>query len=251
MDEDKIILSRIDDYIDKAIQINRPVYTEFLNPNQQSQVFSKLTKTKDISFVGFGGHDRCERRVFSINSLSSYVEPDFSMVKVLNIEFDKFNEKWNVHRSILGSILGLGYDRKMIGDILIDGLVAYVFIIDKAAFYAADNLATVGRASVKCTLLEVEDLDIKERVGEIKKKTVSSLRIDAVLAAALNLSRGKTLEIITSDVVFVNFRLINKANYTLSEGDIISIRKKGRVILNSIGKQSSKNRTWIELECLF
>ena len=85
---------------------------------------------------------------------------------------------------------------------------------------------------------------------EIKHKTVSSLRLDAVLSAALNLSRGKACELIASDVVFVNFKLISKSTYLISENDIISIRKKGRVILKSIGKQSAKNRTWIELECL-
>ena len=250
MDEDKIILSRIDDYIDKSIQIGRPVYTDFLNPNQQSHVISILNKKKGISYVGFGGHDRCERRIFAINSAESYVEPDFGIVKVLKIEFDKFNEKWNEHRSILGAVVGLGYDRRMIGDILIEGLNAYVFMLKTAADYAASNLVSVGRASVSCCVHDVSQLDIAEHQGQTKRKTVSSLRIDAVLAAALNLSRGKAVDLITSDVVFVNFRLISKATIILREGDVISIRKKGRVILKSIGNKSAKDRTWIELECL-
>ncbi len=251
MDEEKIILGRIDDYIDKAIRINRPVYTEFLNPNQQSQVINILSKSKDINFVGFGGYELAERRVFAINSVFSYMEPDFLSIKVLKIEFDKFNEKWVEHRSILGSIIGLGYDRKMIGDILIDGFTAFVFLVDTAADYAMDNLVSVGRASVICSVLDVAELDIKQRKGEIKRKTVSGLRIDAVLAAALNLSRGKASELLSSDLVFVNFRLINKSTYILNEGDVISIRKKGRVILKSIGQKSAKDRTWIEFECLF
>jgi RNA-binding protein YlmH len=251
MNEEAILKSRIYDYIDRAKRANIPVYTNFLNPNQQSLAIDILNATKGIEYQAFGGADGCERRVFAITSVFCDIPPNFDCICVLKITFDKFNEKWNVHRSVLGAILGLGHDRRVVGDVLTEGLFAYVFVLDTAASYIKNELVSVGRASVSLDIIDACDADIKIKAGEMKKKTVSSLRLDAVLCAAMNLSRGKAMELIKSEVVFVNFRLTKKAEVGLSEGDIVSVRKKGRFILNSIGNKSAKGRVWIELVCFF
>lgn len=249
MNENNILINRLDDYISKALKTDRPVYTDFLNPAQQSLYIDILDKSKDVVYFAFGGHERCERRVFCISSVFSDIVPEFGNIKVIKIDFDKFNKKWITHRSILGAILGLGNDRRMVGDILIKELSAYVFLFDTTAEFVGQSLVSVGGANVSTTVLKTTDLDFEYEQGAIKKATVPSLRLDSVLSAGLNLSRGKAAELVASDLVFVNWKQRSKANFVLKENDVISIRKRGRIVLKSIGKQSAKGRTWIELEC--
>ena len=248
MDEEKILLSRLSDRIKKALKTGRPVWTEFLNPAEQSLCISVLDKRPDVVYSAFGGRERCERRVLCILDSFSDIPPSFDLIKAVKIDFDAFNTQWITHRSILGAVLGLGCDRRMIGDIFINDLSAYVFAIDTAASFVAQHLVSVGRAHVSTALMELPAVDIGEETKTLKRITVAALRMDAVLSGAFHLSRSKTAGLIAAEKVFCNWKRIKKANESVAEGDVISVRGLGRMVLASVGRQSAKGRTWIEIE---
>ena len=63
-----------------------------------------------------------------------------------------------------------------------------------------------------------------------------------VKASAFNLSRKKSMDIIKSENVKVNFEIIEKPSKEIEEGDMISVRGLGRFILYEIKGRSKSNR---------
>ena len=69
---------------------------------------------------------------------------------------------------------------------------------------------------------------------------VSSIRLDAVIAMAFNLSREESLAIIKREMVKVNQKITLKAFQNLNPCDIISVAHKGRIkIIDDTGTSRS------------
>lgn len=77
--------------------------------------------------------------------------------------------------------------------------------------------------------------------------TCSSVRLDSLIALAFQASRNSMVSFIESGQVFVNGKLISSNGYEPKEGDIISVRGKGRFILDSINGQTKKGRISVRL----
>jgi len=247
MDDERLFRNRLNDYIEKAMKTGRPIWTDFLNPAEQSMAISILDKNKNVIYAAFGGHEHCERRIFCILDCLSDIPPSFGMIKAIKIDFDAFNTKWITHRSILGAVLGLGCDRRMTGDIWINGQTAYIFLLENTAEFVQQHLVSVGRAHVSAFVVETDEADIGKVEETEKRLTVAALRMDAVIAGTFHLSRNKAVTLIEAEKVFLNWRMVKKPNETLKLNDVVSVRGVGRLILKDIGKQSAKGRTWIEL----
>ena len=78
--------------------------------------------------------------------------------------------------------------------------------------------------------------------------TVSSLRLDSVIALAFSASRSSLIAYITAGKVFVNGKQIVSNSYTLKEQDIISIRGLGRARFIEAGYETKKGRLHITVE---
>ena len=76
----------------------------------------------------------------------------------------------------------------------------------------------------------------------------ASLRLDAVVAATLNISRGNTEKLISSGYVKLNHREVLDRSKQVGEGDLLSIRNYGRFILKDIGNNTRKGRLHITVE---
>lgn len=77
----------------------------------------------------------------------------------------------------------------------------------------------------------------------------ASLRLDAVVAATLNISRGNTEKLISSGYVKLNHREVLDRSKQVGEGDLLSIRNYGRFIFKmDIGNNTRKGRLHITVE---
>ena len=70
---------------------------------------------------------------------------------------------------------------------------------------------------------------------------IASMRLDNVLAGAYNLGRAAAQKMIQDGLVKVNHELILKDSKLLKEGDLLSVRGKGRVILVKLMGQTKSN----------
>ena len=157
------------------------------------------------------------------------------------------------HRDYLGSLLALGIDRNVTGDILVrDGTSdlgpgADIIVEAEIAEFIAMNYTSAGRAELHPEVLPVTDLHIEPVSLEARSDTVASLRLDNIVASAFRLSRAKAGEAIRRGLVSVNSAEALKPDSEIREGDRIVLRGQGKVILSEIGGATRKDRTRITL----
>ena len=151
------------------------------------------------------------------------------------------------HRSVLGSILGLGIAREKIGDIIINGNNAVVFAIDSVVELILNDLKFVGREKVKTQLIDFLEIIVPEKEEKIIDTTVASLRLDAILSSALGISREKSCDLIESEKVSVNYKLVTSVKKQVIEGDLLSVRGYGRIVLAEVKGESKSGRIKIKI----
>ena len=143
-------------------------------------------------------------------------------------------ERALTHRDYLGALLSLGIKRECLGDILPCPNGAYVFALPRIAPLLLEDLTSVGRCAARVRTASSEALPPIPQPEE-KTASVASLRLDAVLAAMLHVSRA----------VDVNHVTMSSALSEVYENDRFSVRGYGKYRLCGTGARSRKGRTFV------
>jgi RNA-binding protein YlmH len=226
---------------ERAEKSSRFTFTGFLNMEEQSLLLS-MKKELPLPFTLFGGMEDCERRVarFGSEDAFGYAEPFPIACVGISAVAARFGAELS-HRDVLGSILGLGVERSILGDIAVKGESAFAFCLASMAGYVAENLTRVGRQGVKCALLEHPPEGPLYSLSE-QKIQISSERIDAVVAKAYNLSREDSAELFLKEKVYIDAALCKNSSRTLKEGEIVSVRGFGRFVYRGTTGTTKKGR---------
>lgn len=152
------------------------------------------------------------------------------------------------HRDYLGSLVGIGIKRELVGDILVRENGADIIALTDIADFIMMNYCRAGKTDLSLTQFPAEELIVPEINRKIVTDTVASLRLDSVLASAFGLSRGKATEAINRGLVFVNHVEITKPDFQVAEKDKITLRGKGKAKLAEVGGKSRKDRQYITIE---
>ena len=238
--EDKIFLSSVCDKCDRCEKTQRAVYTRFLTPRQALMVKERFSWT-DFRF--FGGYEDAERVMVAFLP-NEWEEAEFPLcaVKIKNV-----GKKELGHRDYMGTILSLGITRELVGDIVVTSEGALVFVCAEIADFIMDNLTKVASSGVRLTLCENTD-DIKvERSFKETSATVSSMRLDCVISAALGKSRSVGAEYISQGMVNVNYDEEKSVSRTVKDGDVISVRGFGKMIIDTDLYLTKKGRIHINI----
>ena len=98
--------------------------------------------------------------------------------------------------------MGLELRREALGDIVLppeEPGTAYLFALEPAAALICQELRSVGRTEVTAQQLALDEVpEFAQAERRLQTATVSSLRLDAVLAAMLRCSRGMAAELVGS-----------------------------------------------------
>ena len=218
------------------------ILLNFLDDAERS-VVEELTARSSLN-ISFSGGIKNADRVRCIMSYYDVSEEDYK-IKVYQIIYNKkFYEIY--HRSILGSLMSLGIKRECLGDIVIkDNKDAFFACTIEISSFIESEFKSVGKAQIQ--LKEVSfpvENEIKE---ESKVHFVSSLRLDAIIAAGFSLSRSEALEILINGEVYVNHLLNQNPSYLVKENEEISVRHFGKIRISSIGGTSKSGRKAIEI----
>ena len=143
----------------------------------------------------------------------------------------------------------LGVVREKIGDILVKESGADVIVMPEIVKYLLTNL----RELIRLRKADIKEIQINElEKVEIKTKEyniiVSALRLDNIIAELAKTSRMQAKELINQERVFVNFKNEIKQTKLLNEGDLISIRGKGRFKISEIIGNTQKGRYILKIE---
>ena len=134
--------------------------------------------------------------------------------------------------------VGTGISRGNLGDILTDGNVGNFCRYRYERLYINES-RSYGRVNVHLEEESFENLVELVDKWETEEIIVSSLRIDVVLARALNLSRNRAKTLIKDQKVKINWVEVERPDIDVEEYDILSIRGFGRV---KIGAQLGTTR---------
>ena len=153
------------------------------------------------------------------------------------------------HSDLMGSLMSLGIDRSWFGDLILDREPgkAWLTAVDPAAGRLPLEWTQAGSTAIACELL-TETPRIEPPAGKTKRITVSSLRLDSLLAGGMDISRANAQEMIRRGLVQAAHREELRTDREISEGTVISVRGFGRICLKSIGGPTKKDRIPVELE---
>ena len=123
---------------------------------------------------------------------------------------------------------------------------AWVFCHNKIADFIMENLLRVRHTTVTVSKVENPE-ELPDPGFAAVSGTCTSVRLDALIAIAFQASRSSMVSYIEGGQVFVNGKLITSNGYEPKEGDIISVRGKGRFIFEKISGKTKKGRTGVSL----
>lgn len=240
--EEKLLFARIEDMIVRCEKTEKPQFLGFLSESEAGLAKQKLS-VSDKKAEFFGGYDQALRVFLCI--APEFCENIAFPIVPITAEYRK-QDKLS-HRDFLGSLMALGITREKIGDILIEDGRAVIFADKTISGFVLTQISKVGRVGVNLKSTVTYPLP------ELGKKqdfcgTVASARLDCVVAEICNTSRNGALELINQSFVSVNSFLCEKPTQKIVSGDRISIRKKGRYDIVSIGDLSKKGRIIIKYQ---
>ena len=228
VDSEHIFRARIEELARTAAERNCYIFTDFLNPAEQSFVLS-AERYLPVPVTCSGGWARAERVMARFGPAE---EAEYEMpFPIALLRISPLNARFSdtlSHRDFLGAVMNLGIDRRFTGDILTDGTEGWLFAAEHMAPFIAENLTRVRH-----TVVSVSRADAlpKGLVSEPEQMILitPSLRLDAVIAKAYHLSRRETDGLLAAEKIFVNSRLQKKGTCILREGDLVSVRGHGRI----------------------
>lgn len=242
------LIDAIGGWIQQVQDEYRPVLTHFLNP-RQVYIASTLARRADMHVRFNGGHEHAEmqRALF----YPDYYEPepkDFELT-VLRVDYPvKFA---NLHHSqILGTLLGSGIEREILGDILTDGLSWQVITESSMADYLMGQVDHIGRVKSRLQPESWNNLLVPMNEWETEGATLSSLRLDNIVGTGFHLSRHRAKELIEGGKVRLNWAETIKPDFELDVADIVSVRGFGRIRLDEVGGRTKKEKIRVTLAVL-
>ncbi len=258
-EEEKILFAKTYDQAYFTQKRHKPHFSSFMDREKCRKFEKALFSVSEIEMKIFGGYEGAERMMIGFFPIfpighkefrnKGYEEGEefpFCALEILH-KNRKYGQTDLSHRDYLGSILGLGIERGKIGDILIEERKAICFVAKDIAEYIIYQLERVSRTDVEVKRREFGEISVEQKI-EMKRLIIASMRIDVLVAEGFSVSRSVAQELVQRERVFVNWNCIKQTSVLLKEGDMISVRGKGRFLIFAIGDKTKKNRTIVDIK---
>ncbi len=244
---EKILEQKVKDKIEKARKHNAPQVTDFLDPYQQKLAESFLKPCEDLTYLIYGGYSSAERAKIAIMPkfwLEESVDLGIIFLKLQgNFKFNKVS-----HGDYLGATLSLGLKRDKIGDIIVEEQGAIITVDSTAVSFILSNLNQVRNTPVTIREISSEEITVQPEKTKELRGTVASLRLDALASLGFGYSRSKIVKVIKADQVKLNWQRANDPSHQVKKGDVISLRGRGRIVIEDILGKSRKGRIQVVIK---
>lgn len=237
--EDEFLIASIWEDICLCLDIDYPVYGSIFLP---PQIWTKLrgvcdSINLDMHTLGLTPYSEKQLVVFTPKNFDcSTLEKVVTYFKI-----DACNKfKIIQHKDFLGTIMSLGLKRETLGDIIVKDNVGYCVATNDIFNILKSNLSQINTIPITISIItttEIPQLEFKEMID-----TVSSFRLDSIVASIVNSSRNISTNLIEDGDVLVNYNVEKSKNKIVSIGSIITIRRKGKFILEKNLGESKKGK---------
>lgn len=245
-DADRVLAAKVIDCIGQVLKYHESRFTHFLDPAEVNKV-KKIIGNFDVKYSISSGVEGCERNIAVIYPAYMAEENIELPVSVLKIHCKNRFEKIS-HRDMLGALMGLGIKRENIGDIIIGEQVSYVFVYKDISYYVSINLVMVRHTPVVAEYADFKEVPAKRYDYKEIISNVASLRLDAILSAGFGESRSSISREVLAGNVKVNWEETKELSCIIKQGDVLSLKGKGRIILDEIGGTTKKGRTNVKIK---
>ncbi len=236
---------RFEDLADRSLARGYNVFTDFLGIAEISELYGIKYS---VHVTLWGGFEGAERLIACFGDREFFADNNDYPIKCVLIE--PVNQKFAddlTHRDFLGSLMGLGIRRQVLGDIIICENCGYLFCLDTISQYIVENLTQVKHTTVKCSLTEKIPQDALPQPENIEL-IVASTRLDVMISAVYNLSRSKASLLFAQGKVFLNGKEEQRASVILKENDKITVRGFGKFVFQGELRKTKKERLVISLD---
>ncbi len=240
--DSKIFLARIEDTLTICNRSEKPKFLGFVS-NEEAVLADKFLQNKNSKYRMFGGFDMAQRVV--IGCFPDWMDDAHFPITALTFTFRK-NDTLH-HRDFLGALMSLGIARETVGDILVENGRAVVFVLDDIKDFILNNVSKIGRTGVTVSEGFSSPLPETDKLVE-KTDTIASARLDCIVSSLALVSRNIANELISNGFVSVNSVVCQKSTKTACEGDIITVRGKGKFIISSLSGRTKKDRIILEFK---
>ena len=144
-------------------------------------------------------------------------------------------------------LLGMGIDREWLGDIWVKDNTAVVFCLPGVERHLL-SIDKVGHDTVRARSVSLGEAMPPERKVKQKSFSVQSLRLDAVAGGLFDLSRTEAARQVEAGTVSLNYEICDRCDAPVHEGDILSLRGKGKGRITGLGGTSRKGRQFVNGE---
>ena len=248
--EERVVLARVLDQMERTQNRSVPCSTHFLSPAQRAASEPLLAACGHPKHLFFGGFDTAERTVCAF--LPDWQEGEDWLTDEENpvgaIEATFPTGAGLTHRDLLGGLMGIGLTREKVGDILVFDGRAQIVALKEAVPIILSQFDQAGRYRLRLKEIPLTALTPAPVQVKLVKDTVATLRLDAVVSSGFSIARGKAADLIAAGRVSVNHRECTKGDKAVAEGDVITCRGLGKCVLTGVGGQSRKGRIIIEIE---
>jgi len=234
--ESELLLARTEDILTATFRTDKPNFFGFLSL-EESALVKKFLDNRNIRYMFYGGNDNAQRVMLCC--LPQWLDTPEFPITAITFTYRTTDELH--HRDFLGSLMGLGLKRETVGDILIEKGRAVVFLKEDIADYVLENLTKVGRTGVTANVGFSLPLPETENL-KLNTDTVASCRLDCVVSACAACSRNTANQLIETGLVSVNSVVCQKPTKIITDGDVLSIRRKGKFKIISTQNKTKKDR---------
>lgn len=239
---DDVFIRKMQDVFRLSEKYHTPRFSKFLDGAQQEI----LKRGGIFGGVFFGGYEGAERCV--LGAFPPWQEPENELFPIKALFVKKKYERELSHRDYLGTLLSLGIERNKTGDILVTDSGAYIFVLEDIAEFICGNISKVSGCGVEVSIVSTDGLVVPEKKFCEICVVAGSLRLDAVVAAMLNISRNDAKALILAGKVSVNHTEALSCDFMIKENDLLSVRGFGRAVLSEIGGKTRSDRVHITLK---
>ncbi|MQW23746.1 MULTISPECIES: RNA-binding protein [unclassified Lactococcus] len=245
--EERIFIDRVMDWLDQVENAYAVISTYFLNP-REAFILKSLLGKKEIQC--FSSQDLAETELTKfILAPDFYVldQADFDL-SLLKISYAiKFNQL--THAQVLGAFLNqTGIKRQELGDIVITDEAVQVFV-SRHLVELFKSIDKIARISVKIKEIPLSELTETVTQASAEILLVDNLRIDKIIASSFKVSRNIAKNMLESKKVKLNYLEIEKKDFSVEIGDLVSVRGFGRIkIIDELGiTKKGKQKISVEI----
>ncbi|REJ05643.1 RNA-binding protein [Halobacillus trueperi] len=225
---------------DVALKYQRKL-TDFLDPREQMIMKAIMGNDLDLIYGLEGGAEASERK-------RAILAPDYEIIEKEDFQLTlleaSYPQKFVTleHRDVLGAFMSLGIRREKMGDLVVQDGTIQITAASEISDYIKMNLTGIKRSNVQFDEKPLSARIESNETWSTKQTTVSSLRLDVMVKEIYGMSRNKASMFIEAGQVKVNFRTVEDASFSLEEGDLISLRGKGRSRLDEVLGETKKEK---------